>query len=89
MTEVNESTRSGWSMERRCTIIPPIDQPITCARSTPSASTRRPVVGHVGQGVVGSLELGGEPDVAIVEPDDVEPFVTEELTPLLLVVQAL
>ena len=47
------------------------------------------VIGHVGQAVVGSLELGGEPDIAVVEPDDVEPLVTEELAPLHLVVQAL
>jgi hypothetical protein len=39
ITDVIESSRSGCSMAIVCTIIPPIDRPITCARSMPSASS--------------------------------------------------
>ena len=39
MTEVSDSTRSGWAMTRAWAIIPPIDTPKTCARSTPAASS--------------------------------------------------
>ena len=39
ITDVIASSRSGWSIASRCTIIPPIDSPITWARSTPSASS--------------------------------------------------
>ena len=38
ITDVIDSNRSGCSMASVCTIIPPIDSPITCARSTPHAS---------------------------------------------------
>ena len=39
MFDVIESKRSGRSMASCCAIIPPIDQPATCARSMPSASS--------------------------------------------------
>ena len=39
MTDVIERSRSGCSMARVCTIMPPIDRPITWARSTPRASS--------------------------------------------------
>src|SRR3954452_12838511 len=38
--EVNESTRSGNSIAIFCAIMPPIEDPTTCARSTPSARSR-------------------------------------------------
>ena len=39
ITDVIDSSRSGCSMAMVWTIIPPIDRPITCARSTPQASS--------------------------------------------------
>ncbi len=40
MIEVSDSTRSGCSMAVVWAIIPPIDMPQTCARSTPRWSSR-------------------------------------------------
>ena len=52
ITDVIDSSRSGCSMAIVCTIIPPIDSPITCARSTPIASsTAMASCGHVGDRV--------------------------------------
>ena len=39
ITDVIDSSRSGCSIAMTCTIIPPIDSPITWARSTPIASS--------------------------------------------------
>ena len=39
ITEVIDRSRSAWSMASRCTIIPPIESPMTWARSTPTASS--------------------------------------------------
>jgi hypothetical protein len=39
MIEVIDSTRSGWSMAMRWTIIPPMETPAMCACSTPAASS--------------------------------------------------
>jgi hypothetical protein len=39
IADVSESSRSGCSIARRWTIIPPIDSPSTCARSAPTASS--------------------------------------------------
>ena len=39
ITDVIDRIRSGCSMAIVCTIIPPIDRPITWARSTPLASS--------------------------------------------------
>ena len=52
ITEVIESRRSGCSMARVCTIMPPIDRPITWARVDPERVEHRDRVGgHVGERV--------------------------------------
>ena len=97
ITDVIDSSRSGCSMASVWTIIPPIDSPITWARSTPQASsTARASRGHVRQpvrraGGVGRRagERRRQPDVAVVEADHVEPARREHLAPLLGVVDAL
>ena len=97
ITDVIDSSRSGCSMASVWTIIPPIDRPITCARSTPQASSTASasramsdsryaapcVVGR------GAGERRRQPDVAVVEADHVEPARGEHLAPLVGVVDAL
>jgi hypothetical protein len=40
MSSPSDTTRSGWLPARICAIMPPIDAPMTCARSIPSWSSR-------------------------------------------------
>jgi hypothetical protein len=39
ITDVIDRSRSGWWIAKPWTIIPPIEQPMTWARCTPSASS--------------------------------------------------
>ena len=64
MIDVSDSTRSGWSIAIRCTIIPPIETPTTCARSMPSAeSSAMPSVA-----MSASVYAGGSPVDRDVSP---------------------
>ena len=54
ITEVMERRRSGCSMARVCTIMPPIDRPITWARSTPSASSTATTSAAMSESVYGT-----------------------------------
>jgi hypothetical protein len=64
--EVSDSTRSGNSIAVLCAIMPPMEEPTTCARSMPSSSRRTDGIdGHVAQRVrrhrPGAVEVpGGE-----------------------------
>ena len=97
ITDVIDSSRSGCSMARVCTIIPPIDRPITWARSTPQASSTASASSAMSDSRYAAPVLVGrgagerrrQPDVAVVEADHVEPAPGEHLAPLVGVVDAL
>ena len=80
-----------------CTIMPPIDRPITCARSTPIASsTAMPSAAmslrcmpRPRSPVRSAVELGRQPDVAVVEARDLQARGDEHRAPVLVVVDAL
>ena len=92
ITDVIDSSRSGCSIASVCTIMPPIDTPMTCARVDLQVVEHGDRIGgHVAHrvGAPTLVELGRQAHVAVVEADDEEPLGRELLAPLGPVVDAL